>query len=91
MGVTMLKLQPRLSDLYDLISEVTSYPVAAERLVELAIRQNATPAVVGFYKSFPVDEVFESKEDLLARSEQITMLEQEHDQPFELMLASEED
>lgn len=88
----MLRHQPRLADLQSLIARVPNYPIADDELVELAIEERADPAVIEFYEAFPADEIFESEEDLLARSEQVAILSrEERNQPFEYMYAPEED
>ena len=72
------------------IRQVDDYPVTAGELVELANQNDAGEEVVKFYEAFPDDAVFPDKEDLLARSEQVGLLNSE-DQPPEEFHAPEED
>lgn len=87
----MLKVQPRLTDLKTLVAKVDTFPVTTEELVYIAHDKSSHSDVIEFYKTFPADEIFESKEDLLARTEQVALMNQDHDQPKELWLAPEED
>lgn len=89
MGV-LLKEEPTLTELHSLISKVSSYPIAANRLVNLAQRKGMSNAVVNFYKDFPQDEIFDDEDDLLSRTENLEIL---HHQtaPKEEMHAPEED
>ena len=69
-----------------------SFPVTAEDMVELAFEEDASGAVVDFYRNFHSGEIFEDKEDLEARSEQVALMNRdEKEQPFEQWAASEED
>lgn len=71
------------------INGVGNYPVSAEELVERA-EQAGESELAGFYRAFLPDTVFPDKEDLLARSEQVGLLNSEI-QPVEELHASEED
>lgn len=81
---------PALSDLHRLIKSVDRYPITARKLVETAENEHYPLSVVGFYKSFPEDEVFEDAEDLWARTDQVEMLHHEN-APAEVMFDSEQD
>lgn len=88
----MLKVQPSLQELRAFIDSVPDYPVSAEELVDLADTSDIDPEVAEFYRAFPAAETFTSKEDLLARSEQVTFMhEEEQRQPLEFWRAPEED
>ncbi|HLG90928.1 MAG TPA: hypothetical protein VI336_02090 [Candidatus Saccharimonadales bacterium] len=89
MGV-LLEDQPTLTDLHTLISKVPGYPITAKRVVELAEKQKTPKPVVDFYRAFPKSEIFEDKDDLLSRTENLEIL---HHQtaPREEMHAPEED
>lgn len=54
-------------------SKVTTYPISAGTIATLAQPNDKT--VADFYKLFPADMMFASKEDLLERSEQVKLLE----------------
>ena len=88
----MLRIKPKLSELTDLIDRVPEFPVTAEDMVELAFEEDSSGAVVDFYRNFHSGEIFEDKEDLEARSEQVALMNRdEKEQPFEQWAASEED
>lgn len=88
----MLKVQPSLQELRAFIDKVPDYPASAQELVDLANAGDIDPEIPEFYRAFPADETFTSKEDLLARSEQITFMHaEEQRQPPEFWLAPEED
>ena len=70
----LLQNEPMLRDLYSLAARVPSFPIVANRLVELAKKWHFSQEVVNFYRSFPRDEVFSDKEDLLTRTELIEVL-----------------
>jgi len=86
----MLDVHPQLSDLQIFIKKVPGYPVSAEQLVNLAVKEKADPQVIQFYKAFPPDEVFSDRDDLVARSENIGILHEENP-PEEVLTAPEED
>ena len=82
--------QPRLMDkLHDFIKQIDEFPITAGELVELAASLSDR-SVATFYQAFADDVVFSDKEDLLARSEQVGLLNSE-DQPPEEFHAPEED
>lgn len=89
MGV-LLEEHPLLTDLHTLINKVPSYPISVKQVVGLAQKKSTPKNVVDFYKAFPEDEVFEDKDDLLTRTENLEIL---HHQtaPREEMHAPEED
>ena len=86
----VLQDQPMLTDLHHLIDEVPDYPITAGQLVGLAEEKPSPQAVIDFYKSFPKDEIFEDKFDLLARTDQVETLHHQS-APLEEMHAPEED
>jgi hypothetical protein len=75
-----------------LANKVPKYPVSAQQMVSLARKSGAPAEVADFYKSFQgeVSEDFDSKEDLVSRSEQVRMFSFD-DQPYETYYSSEED
>ncbi|MBA3757375.1 hypothetical protein H0X09_00695 [Candidatus Saccharibacteria bacterium] len=88
----MVKIQPRLTDLFALIDKVPGYPVSSEELVELAIEEGSDFTVEEFYRSFPSGQDFKTIDELQARSEQVALMNQdEPNQPYENWLAPEED
>lgn len=86
----LLQNEPMLRDLYSLAAKVPSFPIMANRLVELAKNWHFSKEVINFYRSFPRDEVFSDKEDLLTRTELVEALRHEQP-PKETLLSSEED
>lgn len=88
----MLVRQPRINELEALIAKVPSYPLSARHMVALALRQHASPAAIEFYSAFPDDTLFRDEEELLARSEQVAIMDMNlQEQPREILVAAEED
>ena len=84
--------KPSLSQLNRFIDKVDGFPVSAKRLVEIARSSRTPKSVYEFYGSFADDQVFESKEELTARSEQVEMMRSlEPEMPREEFVAPEED
>lgn len=86
----LLEDEPTLTDLHRLINQVNSYPVAVNQLVNLALSKHASKPVIDFYKSFPEDEIFADKDDLLATTDNVEMLRHQS-APAEQMYAPEDD
>ncbi len=87
----MLKTQPKLTDLYQLIEKVPRYPITSGQLVDLASANNANSSVIGFYRSFK-DVTFYDEDDLAGTSEQLQFMEKEEiKQPPDSYLTSQED
>ena len=72
--MVVLQRQPALGDLRNLIDKVSHYPVSGEDLVKLAISENADNSVLGLFASFPQDQYFLNRDELLTRSEQVRFL-----------------
>jgi len=82
---------PAKQDLNEFIDTVAYFPVSTVGLVDLAIAEGASRQVVGFFNSFPHDQVFSDYDDLAARSEQILIMEEERPQmPPEQILGPQE-
>jgi hypothetical protein len=73
----ILSVKPNLNELYRLIDKVPKFPVSKLQLVNLAKRRHAPKEVIDFYSSFGTDYVFETKDDLTARTEQVDLMRQE--------------
>ncbi len=86
----LLKDQPTLTDLHEAIDSVPAYPIMVRELIDLARQANAPQSVIDFYQAFPDDEIFEDREDLLSRTENVDIL-QHQDPPEEEMHTPEED
>lgn len=84
----LLNSQPTLSDLEALISKVPIFPFSIKQLIELAREEHFSEEVINFYKTFPKDEVFEDAEDLIARTEQVEMMQHEEHEQHENFLDS---
>lgn len=82
--------QPHLSELRSLIDKVPTYPITAGGLVKLAISEGSAKEIVDFYRAFPPDEIFNDKDDLLARTEAVEILHHQ-EAPAEKLRAPEED
>jgi hypothetical protein len=79
---------PGIKKLRELIDKIpgSRYPITVEQLVDFAHRQGVDWTVIDFYKTFPEDQVFRNKQDLLARSEQVELFqEQDEDLPAETL------
>ena len=87
----LLAKQPRLTDVRGLASKVANFPISAKQLVELATDERFPKEVIDFYRAFPKNEVFQTEEDLLARTEQLEIMHSEADQPAEIFTSAEED
>lgn len=70
----LIEDQPTLTDLHGLINEVPTYPVTVRQLLDLASQKHSSRAVVDFYETFPEDEAFTDKDDLLSTTESVEML-----------------
>ena len=86
----LLDTQPRLTDLHSLIAKVPSYPISIKQLLSIAIRNHYPKEVIDFYSTFPKDEIFGDEDDLVARTEQLEIMEAE-DQPQENAIRGAED
>ncbi|HET9721846.1 MAG TPA: hypothetical protein VFP32_02340, partial [Candidatus Saccharimonadales bacterium] len=85
-----MAIQPTSRQLQSLIGKVRAYPVSVGQILELAARSKVPKEVKDFYRAFPDDEVFESKDDLAARTEQVELLRSEDDMPQEIERCAEE-
>jgi hypothetical protein len=65
--------QPKLTELHRLMDEV-DYPLTAQKLLNIASAKNFDSEVVGFYKMFPADMIFKTKDELEAKTEQLEIL-----------------
>jgi hypothetical protein len=86
----VLNKLPLETDLRRFAAKVPSFPVSAGELVELALKGRSRSEIADFYQAFAADIVFSDLDDLLARSEQVGVLNSE-DHPREEYHAPEED
>lgn len=87
----ILEEQPQLAKLHALVGRVRNYPITAAHVVNLAVRTHASQDVVEFYKAFPPDEIFSNRDDLLTRSEQVELFEEQlEDEPEEFFRSSQD-
>lgn len=83
--------RPVLPDIDRFISEVDAYPVSVDELIELARKIKAPRPIIEFYRSFGRQLLFNDKDDLLSRSEQVGLMRQEErEMPQELELLAED-
>jgi hypothetical protein len=87
-----LAARPALDELYGFISKIDTYPVSVEQLVDRAKKVRASKPIVDFYKSFGGRQIFDDREDLLSRSEQVDIMRhEERDMPRDDLNVPEED
>lgn len=82
----LLNSQPTLTDLEALISRVPTFPFSVKQLIHLAREEHFPEEVINFYKTFPKDETFDDAEDLIARTEQVEMMQHEEHEQREIFL-----
>lgn len=68
---------PKLDDLYGFIGRVRKYPIPVGSLIALARRSGTSDEIIDFYKSFDSSVIFDSKDDLVSRSEQVDIMREE--------------
>ena len=84
-------MQPSLSQLQNFAAKVRTYPVSVRQLLDFADQKGEPKTVVNFFRSFPQDQVFDDKEDLASRTEQVKIMRQEEQKmPPEQQVAPEE-
>ena len=84
--------RPSLNELYGLINQVPSYPLSIKKLLKLARDTGASKEVLGFYKAFSNDQVFDSQDDLAGRTEQLEIIRHDKsDMPRETPVVPLED
>lgn len=85
-------VQPSMSELYGLIQKVPSYPLSVRRLLKLANQSGASDEVLGFYKAFAPDQVFDNEDDLAGRTEQMQIIQTDKgEMPSESLQVPQED
>jgi uncharacterized protein YbgA (DUF1722 family) len=78
----MLKMQPKLSEIYDLIEKVPKYPIKAKQLVDFAADHNASNSLINFYGAFTPELNFHNKKQLKDISEEVQIMDKEkNEQP----------
>ncbi len=88
----LLHSQPTLTDLEALAAKVPAFAFSVKQLINLAREEHFPEEVINFYKTFPKDEVFEDIEDLIARTEQVEMMQHEEvNQPENFLDTFDED
>lgn len=68
--------QPTITELNRFIRQVSSFPVSAGQLQQIANRQGASRKVIEFYRTFAPDRQFKDRDELAASSEQVEMMRQ---------------
>jgi hypothetical protein len=80
------------NDLEHLLSAVPRYPISVKNLVSIASHKKMPSEVINFYSAFPDSIVFDDEDDMLARTEQVSLLRhEEEDQPSEDQVRGAED
>jgi hypothetical protein len=78
---------PNLNDVVRLSTLVKGYPVKRSDVVRVARMWNFKPEVISFLRQFPADEEFETRTDLVNRTEELSLLiRQEWESPHEFLL-----
>jgi hypothetical protein len=70
--------QPRLNDIYQLAEQVPRYPISVRVLLDLARQKRMNRTVINFYETFPKDEVFTDKDDVIGRTEAVEIMQNEN-------------
>ncbi|MDB5160749.1 MAG: hypothetical protein JWO96_129 [Candidatus Saccharibacteria bacterium] len=86
----LLATHPQLSDLHRLIDEIPRYPISAHKLRVVARRKKFAPEVIDFYKLFPGDQVFKNKDDIIARTEVVEIMQTENPPAEDVVHGSED-
>jgi hypothetical protein len=82
--MTYTKNLPNTKDIAWLSKLMTSYPTTRREIVRIARKWNFPDTVIEFLRQFPADEVFDSRADLVSRSESLALLiRQEWESPKE--------
>ncbi|HET7060133.1 MAG TPA: hypothetical protein VFH99_02345 [Candidatus Saccharimonadales bacterium] len=68
---------PRIDSFMHLVEVAGPFPITAWEVAEMARRYGFEEDTQHFIELFPEDEVFESREDLATRSEELIMLMRE--------------
>lgn len=84
--------QPSLSQIYNFIAKVKHYPVSVGQLLKVAKEIRAPKEVVKFYERFGKDQVFDNKDELTSRSEQVGIMKaEEAEMPSDGLFVAGED
>lgn len=70
--------QAKLTDIQSLIDKIPSYPISVKRLLELARQSRINKEVIRFYKAFPESAIFTDKDDMVARTEAIEIMQSQN-------------
>lgn len=80
----------RIPDMHDIVrlsTLVRNYPTTRAEIVRIARMWNFKPEVVSFLRQFPPNELFDTRTDLVTRSEELSLLiRQEWESPHEFLL-----
>lgn len=85
------KRLPSQHDIVRLSTLVKNYPVKRSDVVRVARMWNFKPEVISFLRQFPPDEEFETRTDLVTRTEELAILiRQEWESPYEILRSPED-
>lgn len=80
----------KTNQIINLASDVPRYPISVKGLINLANRKKLPADVIDFYRAFPDTAVFDDADDVVARTEQVSILRNEK-QPLEDAVRGAED
>lgn len=81
------KRLPNHQDVIRLSTLVREYPVTRTEVVRVARMWNFSEEVVAFLRQFPAEDLFDTRTDLVNRSEELSLLiRQEWESPKEFLL-----
>lgn len=80
----------RTNDIKHLLNSVPNYPVSVKSLISIANRKKLSKGIIDFYRVFPDSLIFDNADDIVARTEQVEILQSE-DQPVEDNVRGAED
>lgn len=73
------------------LAQLAEFPVSSRTIAQIARGQGFDRRMLGFLELFPAGEKFDSRDDFLARSEEIILLVREqHEMPEETVLSQQD-
>lgn len=85
------KPHPRIDNVLWLSRLAMPFPTTADRVVQIARSWRFDQSTLDFLDLFPADEIFKSREDFLARSEELELLLREKSEmPAETVMSQQD-
>ncbi len=79
---------PNQQDIVRLSTLIKSYPITRSDVVKVARMWNFKPEVISFLRQFSPDEEFDTRTDLVTRTDELSLLiRQEWESPREYLLS----